>query len=71
MKIYTVINDETDYREDFHSLSEAKQALREHNAQGFITKVWSNGDWEPAGKITLKGSNKTFITNTRQQKKNY
>ena len=46
MKIYTVINDETDYREDFHSLTAAKQAMREHNAQG-------------------------FITNTRQQKKNY
>ena len=45
--------------------------MREHNAQGFITKVWSNGDWEPAGEITLKGSNKTFIANTRQQKKNY
>ncbi len=71
MKIYTVINDETDYREDFHSLTAAKQAMREHNAQGFITKVWNNGDWEPAGEITLKGSNKTFITNTRQQKKNY
>jgi len=71
MKIYTVINDETDYREDFHSLTAAKQAMREHNAKGFITKVWSNGDWEPAGEITLKGSNKTFIANTRQQKKNY
>jgi len=71
MKIYTVINDETDYREDFHSLSAAKQAMREHNAQGFITKVWSNGDWEPVGEITLKGANKTFIANTRQQKKGY
>lgn len=29
MKIYTVINDETDYREDFHSLTAAKQAMRE------------------------------------------
>ena len=71
MKIYTVVNRETDYQEDFFSLPEAKKAMRENNAKGFITKVWSNGDWEPAGEITLKGSNKTFIANTRQQKKNY
>ena len=71
MRIYTVINDEKNYREDFYSLSEAKKAMKENDAEGFITKVWSNGDWEPAGEITLKGTNKTFIANTRQTTKSY
>ena len=38
---------------------------------GSITKVWSNGDWEPAGKIQLQGSNKTFMANTRQKSASY
>ncbi len=71
MKIYTVINRETGYHEEFHTLAEAKKAMHEHNATGHITKVWSNGDWEPAGEITLKGSNKTMMVNTKQQKPNY
>lgn len=71
MKIYTVVNKETNYFEEFHSLSEAKKAMREHNATGSITKVWKNGDWEPAGEITLSGSNKTFMANTRQKVAGY
>lgn len=43
MKIYTVVNDETGYFEEFHNLTDAKKAMREHNASGSITKVWSNG----------------------------
>lgn len=45
--------------------------MKEHNAKGSITKVWSNGDWEPLGPIELKGSNKTFVANTRQTKAGY
>lgn len=71
MKIYTVVNTETNYFEEFYNLSDAKKAMREHNATGSITKVWSNGDWEPAGEIVLKGSNKTFMTNTRQRSPGY
>lgn len=71
MKIYTVVNDETGYFEEFHNLTDAKKAMREHNASGSITKVWSNGDWEPAGEIVLNGSNKTFMANTRQKSASY
>lgn len=71
MKIYTVINRDADYQEEFTNLIEAKKAMREHNAKGFITKVWSNGDWENLGEIKLKSSNKTFVANTRQIKPSY
>lgn len=71
MKVYTVSNDQG-YCEDFYNLSEAKKAMVEHNAKGFITKVWSNGDWEPAGEIKLKGSNKTLFQGaTKQKVENY
>lgn len=38
---------------------------------GSKTKVWSNGDWENCGEITLTGSNKTFFANARMTKPNY
>lgn len=71
MKIYNVINSETGYSEEFFNLTSAKKAMREHNAKGYIAKVWSNGDWEPCGEIQLKGSNKTFIANSRQTSASY
>ena len=71
MKIYTVENQESGYRDEFTSLTEAKKAMREHDARGFITKVWANGDWEPMGEIKLKGSNKTMCANCRQKKAGY
>lgn len=45
--------------------------MKEHNAKGTKTKVYSNGDWEPCGEIVLKGNNKTFMANTRQTKAGY
>ena len=71
MKIYDVTNSETGYKGQFFNLPAAKKAMRENNAVGFITKVWSNGDWEPAGQIRLRGSNKTFFANTNQKIVNY
>ena len=71
MKIYTVVNPEKNYQEEFTSLTSAKKAMREHDAKGFITKVWANGDWEPMGEIKLKGSNKTMCVNCRQKKAGY
>ncbi len=71
MKIYNVYNNETGYAETFYSLSAAKKAMKEHNAKGSITKVWSSGEWEPMGEIVLRGSNKTFCANTRQKKAGY
>ena len=40
MKIYTVVNEEQGYNEDFTSLTEAKKAMREHDGKGYITQVW-------------------------------
>lgn len=71
MKIYNVVNSETGYREEFFNLSAAKKAMRENNAKGFITKVYSNGDWVDCGEITLNGSNKTFVANSQQTTKSY
>lgn len=71
MKIYSVkfANGEV---EDFYSLKSAKAALRQDsNAKGVIYKIFSNGDWECCGSIKLKGSNETFLANTRQQKESY
>ena len=36
-----------------------------------ITKVWANGDFENLGEINLKGSNKTFVANTKQKTASY
>lgn len=71
MKIYEVINSETGYQERFYKLNEAKKAMKEHHARGFITKIWGNGDFEPCGEIQLKGNNKTFVANTCQKKESY
>ena len=37
MKIYTVVNEEQGYNEDFTTLTNAKKAMKEHNARGYIT----------------------------------
>lgn len=71
MKVYTVTNSSENYCEDFYSLSEAKKAMKEHNAKGYIYKIYSNGDFENCGEIKIKGSNKTFVANTRQRVKSY
>lgn len=71
MKSYHVFNIETGYSETFYNLPAAKKAMKENDAKGTITKIWSNGDWENLGEIVLKGSNKTFVANTKQKKANY
>lgn len=71
MRIYTVSN-EHGYHEDFYSLTAAKKAMKEHNANGFITAVRSNGDWEPMGEIKLKGCNASTLAGaTKQTTDNY
>ena len=71
MKIFFFFFNETGYAQQFYMLKDAKAAMKEHNAKGYTTKVWSHGDWECVGEITLKGNNKTFCANTRQTKANY
>lgn len=71
MTLYDVINNESGYQERFYKLRDAKKAMKEHNARGYITKVYSNGDWVDCGEIKLSGSNKTFVANTRATKEGY
>ncbi len=58
----------------FFSLAPAKKLIKANLDKykcSCITKIWANGDWENLGEINLKGSNKTFVTNTRQKVANY
>lgn len=58
----------------FYSLLAAKKFIKDNldkYAGSSITKTWANGDWENLGEINLKGSNKTFIANSRQTTKSY
>ena len=76
MTMYSVYDKTTKETESFTSLSVAKKRMRPLMAQGHEvcgskTKVWANGDWEPCGEISLTGSNKTFVANTRQKKPGY
>lgn len=36
-----------------------------------ITKIWANGDFENLGEIKIKGTNKTFVANTKQNTAGY
>lgn len=71
MKIYIVVNREEGYNEEFYNLIEAKKAMKEHNAKGYIYKFYSNGTMVQCGEISLSKSNKTFAANSRQQVKGY
>ena len=76
MKQYSVFDKTSNESELFFTLTQAKKWMRErmklgHEVSGSITKVWSNGDWEPCGEIKLTGTNKTLIVNTRQKKEGY
>lgn len=58
----------------FHSLAPAKKLIKANLDKykgSCITKIWANGDWENLGEINLKGSNKTFVANTKQKVANY
>lgn len=73
---YNVFDKTTKESKEFYSLSEAKKHMKKlikegHECYGSKTRIYSNGDWEHAGEITLTGSNKTFIANTRQKKPGY
>ena len=71
MKIYTVSNGK-DYNKTFYRISDAKKAMKAHNAKGSITYVNNRtGEWEPLGPIELGGNNATFVANTRSKKAGY
>ena len=51
--------------------SRAKKAMKEHNAKGYIYKIYSNGDMVSCGEISIKSNNKTFVANSKQNIKSY
>ena len=58
----------------FYSLAPAKKLIKanlDKYAGSCITKTWAYGVWENLGEINLKGSNKTFVANTKQRIANY
>lgn len=58
----------------FHSLATAKKLIKaniDKYVSSCITQTWANGDFENLGQIKIKGSNKTFVANTRQIKAAY
>lgn len=76
MTIYSVYDKTTKESTTHYKLSSAKKHMKDlikqgHEVSGSKTKVYSNGDWEPCGEITLTGSNKVFMANTRQTKAGY
>ena len=76
MTTYSVFDNTTKWSETYFTLSAAKKKMKElikqgHEVSGSKTKIYSNGDWVPCGPITLSGSNKTFVANTRQTKAGY
>ena len=76
MTIYSVYDKTTKESETYYSLSAAKKAMKEltkqgHEVVGDKTRIYSNGDWIPCGEITLSGSNKSFVANSRMTKANY
>ena len=62
--------------ETFFTLTAAKKWMRERQKQGHVVegskyKVYSNGDTVNCGKVNLKGSNKSFVANSKQSKPGY
>lgn len=71
---YDVVCEKWDNTFTFYSLAPAKKLIKANIDKyigSCITKTWANGDWENLGEIKLKGSNKTFVANTRQRKASY
>jgi hypothetical protein len=57
--------------EDFYSLKAVKEEMRKTGKAGYIFSIRSNGDVIEHGEVKIKGSNKTFTSNTKQVKANY
>ena len=72
-----VYDETTKESETFWSLTAAaKRWMRErikqkHKVSGQKYRVYSDGEFVNCGSISLTGSNKSFVANTRQTKKGY
>lgn len=76
MTQYSVFSKSANYSETFYSLSAAKKEMKRlikaghTDVSGSITKIYSNGDLEPMGKIDLGGNNATLMANSPHHQKN-
>lgn len=62
---YTKPNGKTESGTFFRA-TDAKRWMKERpGSTGTITKIYSNGDWEPCGEITLNGSNAVRMSTER------
>lgn len=71
-----VYDDTTKEGESFCSLNAAKKWMRErikqkHKVSGQKYRVYADGEFVNCGSISLTGSNKYFVANTKQTKKGY
>lgn len=72
-----IVYDETAKEsQEFCTLTAAKKWMRErlkqgHEVSGQKYKVYSDGDFMNCGTILLKGSNKSFVANSKQTKAGY
>ena len=71
-----VYDETTKESETLCSLTAAKKWMRErikqkHEVSGQKYRVYSDGEFVNCGSISLTGSNKSFVANTRQTKKGY
>ena len=71
-----VYDETTNESETFCSLNAAKKEMRErmkqdHKVSGQKYRVYADGEFVNCGSISLTGSNKSFVANTRQTKKGY
>lgn len=76
MTLYSVYDKTTDKAETYYTLSSAKKAMKElikqgHEVVGNKTRIYANGDSVNCGGISLTGSNKSFVANSRMTKENY
>lgn len=76
MRYYSVYNKTLNTSDRFTSLSAAKKWMKDfmkqgHEVSGSITQVWSSGEWEPLGAITLTSNNKKMVANTRARQAGY
>lgn len=75
MTICYVYSEQAGYNKEFYSVTDAKKEMKRLIREGYTdvrgnkTKVWSNGDWENCGEITLTGSNATFMANSPRNMK--
>lgn len=76
MTQYIVYDETTKESETFCTLTAAKKWMRErmkleHRVSGQKYKVYADGDFVNCGSISLTDSNRSFVANTRQTKKEY